>query len=333
MVFTNMEYRITFYDANTGRLRALTGLVTDVREDQIKIKSISSNQSTKNCATCAQKYICDKYKDTTYGTSDPMPNCHCILNPPDISKYSEPEICFIPVQNIVNVEYVVGQSNTQTSNKKGGTKVMLLGICATAVKAIIVHLEFIDDSIDDAIKFVDLQVGGIYNIAYEVKGNGCQPTVYESIAKIVSIDEVSDYTIQSDRGFVREYVGVNNSVYTHCACTDKDKFMNGGPAKHIKLTVDTSENFSGRYECIMLDAIRDCTLLQTPDGNPAPDDGDGCGCNPKPPCGCLPQNSFVFKDGSTLVMNPDGTVVITNSGGCSTNTKLTDIFKFYLGLE
>ena len=55
LVFPNMEYHISFYDANYGTRRSLTGLVAAVYEDQIKIKVLDNKKDTVSCSSCKSK--------------------------------------------------------------------------------------------------------------------------------------------------------------------------------------------------------------------------------------------------------------------------------------
>lgn len=321
-VFTDMEYKITFYDASYGNIRTVIGLVMDLYDDQIKIKRLPHRT---------------RPNPETITNCPPMPTCNCVLNPPDTSKYNDPEIIFIPSSNILDINYITSIGNID--NMKG-TRVMLLGISATTIKAIIIRLEFFDDCLEDAIKLVDMEVGGIYNIVYE-----CGNTIFESVVKLISIEEIPDTTIQTGKGYVRENVGVNNSVYTCCTKTD---FMSSPPVSKIKLIVDTSETFEGRYECIMLDSIRDCTLIQGPDGNTDDTTQDitdnyctnccfkTCNCTPET-CGhyhCSPSISGSYKIGDNLVIiSPEGNVEIhTKDGNGVVGTTITEILSYYLGV-
>ena len=259
-IFPNMEYNFIFYNSITGDVDRLTALVTKVYEDQIRVKySTTSTEVIKDCSKCSNSSCSNKNKPNI-SKQAPMPTCNCVLNPPDTSKYEEPRIYFIPIHNLIDVSYVLnssGDSNNQ--NNRDEVKVMLLGISATMVKAIVVRLQFFEDSIEDAIKYVDLKAGGIYDISYEEKDG----TIFESRVKIKEIEEVGDGKYDSckpGKGFVREHVGSNNFIYTTCSCSKAD-FMQSPPVKRVKIIVDTSETFEGRYECIMLDSIRDCKLV------------------------------------------------------------------------
>ena len=283
MIFPGMEYQISFYDAKYGVRKILTGLVMNVYEDQIKLKVVEQ-KTVVNCDSCDKKDSCNKQKQN----SAPMPTCNCILNPPDTSKYNDPEIYFIPIANIMDVLYIQGNNPDKKpeEKRKGGTKVMILGISATIVRAIIIRLEIFDDNFDEAVKYVDLEVGGIYDLAYEA-----HKTIYESRVRVVGIRELEDHPVpHHDRNphIVRENVGMNNEVYyDDYNKHDKTDFMKEPPVRKVEITVDTSETFDGNLEIIMLDQIRDCTLIQAP----LPDDviyqdpsfthepDCNCGCN------------------------------------------------------
>lgn len=348
-----MEYKFTFYDADTGVSRNLTGLVLDVWNDQIKIEYVPGNNDSVNCSICKMRSTCEKAKEmkgNIYGAESPMPTCNCILNPPSLDKYTHPVCYFIPIQNLMNVVYTKTNGNNMSNDEKWRTRVMLLGISATTIKAIVVRLGFIDDSLEDAIKYIDLQVGGIYNIVYEVK-EGCTTTTYENKVKIISIDEVIERPIESTKNFVRESIGMNDSVYTNCCWTEKDKFMLGKPARPIKITVDTSEIFDGNYEYIMLDSIRDCTLIEPAEdiGSQIPDNPkvdpcaccthktkgckpSSCGHRPPPPPPEIRPNVFDFGENGKAYLGSDGRVSYMNNGNKGTAC-LDDIIKFYFGIN
>ena len=345
MIFPNMEYNFTFYDANFGTLRSLTALVTNVYEDQIKIKYIQNKTNDKlDCSKC--KKDCFERPKIKRKREKPMPTCNCILNPPDISKYDEPKIYFIPISNLVNVSYI----KTEKKKEKGDVKVMLLGISATMVKAIIVRLEFFDDSIQDAVKLVDLKAGGIYDIAYEADG-----TIYESRAKVIKIEEDKDHKCmcKPGKGFVRENIGCDNMIYhSYNHDHDKDDFMNEPPVPIVRIIVDTSEDFHGRYETIMLHTIRDCTLVEEPSDEesdfPTVSCCDGCvhkteTCDPetcthyihedKHNCNCNNNETFTYTYDNAFKAIVNGEDVTLYIRGEKTKTSLESLVKYYLGVD
>ena len=347
MVFPDMEYTISFFDIGAYTRRTVTGLVTKVYKDQIKIKTIRPMNEKCNCQT------------NTETTSAPMPNCNCVLNPPDTSKYDEFNILFIPIQNITNVDYVMNNKPPKNHCKED-IRIMLLGISANIVKAIVVRLDFIEENLDDAIKYVELHKGGIYDLCYETRDG----TLFESRVKLMDIEEVpNDGTCgcRSKYGYVREHVGCSNAIYTRCH-HDKDDFLMSEPVRKIKLIVDTSEDFEGRYEAIMLDMVRDCK--EVIDGNDqefiiyddickcCPHKCEGCDplcCDyhdhpdmppipPKPPkgdgCGCgTPTYEYTYKDVDNsykaVVNGEDVTLTIK---GKDTKLSLDELIKYYLGI-
>lgn len=253
-VFPGMEYKFSFYDDTYGIKKVVIGLVDKVYEDQIKIICIDSKKDMVDCRNC-RNIKCDRASKNHI--LPPMPICNCVLNPPDTSKYNGPKVYFIPLANLMDVSYVMNDNPANKPKPKGGAKVMILGISATVLKAIVVRLEFFDDNFEEAVKLVELEKDKIYDIAYDCKG-----TIYESRAKIVAIDECECTPIEDPNTPVRENVGMNNSVYNEACCHNKDDFMKEPPVRKIKITIDTSETFDGNLEVITLDSIRDCKLVE-----------------------------------------------------------------------
>lgn len=346
-IVPGFEYKFYFYDEVYGTSRMLKALVLDIINNKIKVKYIQSeNEDLLNCNECRNK--CGNWtKLSLEKKQKPMPTCNCILNPPDMSKYEGPQTIFIPIENLMSVEYV--KSEKDDDCKKGDVKVMLLGISTTMVKAIIIRMEFFDDNLPDAVKLVDMKVGGIYDIAYEDKDG----TIYESRAKVVKIEQTDEHEqCKPGKGFVRECIGSDNSVYYCCdrSCR-KDEFMQEPPVKKVRIIVDTSEDFAGRYETIMLDSIRDCTLVQESTDDPLPpieDDICKCckhkfeGCN-KETCGhhivhecgdnCSCKKVYNFKDDNfTAVLSKDK-VHIDSNGNDPMDVTVEDLIRFYLGLD
>lgn len=323
-----MEYQFVFYDADYGTRRTVTGLVTKVYEDQIKIKVLNTKSDVVDCSGCQNRNNCAKYKQsqTTKQNTAPMPTCNCILNPPDVSKYDGPTTYFIPVANIMSVNYV--KFNPEIPKPKGGTKVMLLGISATMVKAIIIHLEFFDDSIENAVKYVDIQKDGIYNIAYESKDG----TIFEVYGKVYAIREVGGPPPRP-HGPVHENVGFNDSIYLDGYDCDnehtKEDFMKEPPVKKVEIIIDASEDFSGSYEVIMLDSIRDCTLIQAPagvDDATGVVDPNGC-CNS---CEKVKPLEYTYNNDTKVVVTGDRVDIYTK--GQRSEVDLDTLLKYYLAI-
>lgn len=346
MVFSNMEYQFTFFDAKLGSVRSVTGLVTNVYEDQIKIKYIS-NGNNVDCSTCCNME-CKNKKTQSNTVQSPMPTCNCIFNPPDVTTYDGPQVFFVPVANIIDISYKVNNTNRPEEKPKGDVKVMLLGISATMVKAIVVRLEFFDDNIEDAVKYVDIETGGIYDLVYENK-NG---TIYESRVKIVRIEEVPEgQPCKPGKGYVRENIGAHDAIYIPCY-NKKDEFMQAPPVRKVRLIVDTSELFTGRYETIMLDCIRDCTMIQCANGSdmiPEISCCDDCKfktewckpdkCShfiPKPPkhnCHCEGVVTYTYSYDNRFKATVTGENVTIMAKGEKTDISIDTLLKFYLGVD
>lgn len=331
-VFTNMEYNFTFYDASTGSRRSITGLVLDVFTDQIKVKTIHNSDKKKpNCNLCDKKHNCKDYHLFMKTNQPPMPTCNCVLNPPDTSKYNETEIIFIPLANLIDVSYILSD-NGQNKKPKGGTKVLLLGISATMVKAIVIHLEFFDDSIENAVKYVNLEKDGIYDITY-MSRNGIIFEVRAKIAEITELPHPDHAPHHHGPTVVRENIGAKNSVYAGYeddCCTTKHDFMKQPPAPPVKIIMDTSDTFEGRYETIMLDQIRGCSTVYSPSEN-----GEGVIEDSSEPncCECCDKNQkfeYKYEDGSKAIINGDNVSLVVN--GSKTDLSLDDLVKFYLGI-
>ncbi len=253
-----MEYKFNFLDSTYGIHKIITGLVTNVYKDQIKIKCFDLKKDMVDCNKCHNRNNCDKAGSHIL---PPIPTCNCILNPPDISKYSEPKTYFIPIENIMDVSYIQSTNPDGAIKPKKGTKVMLLGISATVVKAIIIKLEFFDDNSEEAVKYVEIEKDKVYDFVHK-----CDGSILECRAKVVSIEECECNNTTISNSIVRENIGFDNSVYR--IPHNKDNFMKEPPVRKIKITVDISESFNGNFEVIELDSIIDCTLIEDEDNTP-----------------------------------------------------------------
>lgn len=247
-IFPNVEYRFTYFSGETGKHCEVTGLVDTVYEDKIKIKYIPKPDKKDHIHRKHHKSENDKpFEYDNYN------------NP----KYDCPTTIFIPVQNITSASCM--RKINDKNNNKEGLYIMLMGISATIVTAVIVRLAFFDDNRDEAIKYVNLEVGGVYDIAYE----GNDGRIYENRAKVMQIeDNRNNYHSRPHRDYVREnikeHVGFNNAIYID-QTKDKEDFMTGVPVRDIEIIVDTSEFFVGCYESIPLSAIRDVTIVEEDD--------------------------------------------------------------------
>lgn len=322
-VFTDYEYEISFYDTNDGKRKTITGLVISVNE------AINGNSITI-------KYIPEKTSNSNNDADISVnrgPGCGCLYNKPDISKYDSPVTIIIPVANITDINYVAG-SNPITPNKpKKGVEVVLLGISAEFVRAVVINLKMIDDCADEAVKDVYLKVGGVYNIAYFDSND---KSMYELEGKLLSISEtknnVSNNSIihQTKR---TEQCGLNNSIYNSgcncedCNSTDKDDYMNSdGLENEVLLTFDCSSDFSSHYHTLKLSTVRDCTVISETDvpTNGFVNNDTCCDCNTGP---------IEMSSGNTkIIINPI-TGEVNYSGGCTTfgSCTLQEIMDFYFG--
>lgn len=248
IIFPNVEYNFTYFDDKTGEVCTAIGLVEKVYSDQIKIK-IKQSQIKTDSKDNYERYSCHR--------SGSHKNCVIDSNNP---KYTGPTTLFIPIVNIASVSCIC--NTIDKKDNKEGLYIMLMGISATVVTAVIVRLAFFDDCREEAIKYVNLEVGGVYDIAYE----GNDGRIYENRAKVMQIeDNRNNFHSRPRRDYVREtrkeHVGFNNAIYID-QTRNKDEFMTGVPVRDIEIIVDTSEFFTGCYESISLSAIRDVTLVE-----------------------------------------------------------------------
>ena len=265
----NIEYIFTYIDPKTGNKVSIKALAIGFFKDCIKVKYINDTQNSV-CTHCPNKKA-----------NNIIARCSCILNPPDVYKYNGPEIIFIPIENILNINYIVSEKYN------GEVRVMLLGISAEVVKAIIIRMAIFDDKVEDAVKNITLEAGKVYDFTYISGNNICSKR-----SKVVKIEEVEGciYSRPSSN-YVREHVGAHNSVYVNFNDATKEEFMQARPAKKVKIIVDVSSDGSGIYETIMLDCIRDCTIIE--DGVIEDDNTNEdvvCNCCSFKHCGCNPSN-------------------------------------------
>lgn len=339
LVFSGMEYIIKYYDTKLGVIKNLVGLVESIYGDKdylgepcIQFKyRIDDESCTIDCKSCNN--ICFKKNE-----SKSIPICNCVLKAPNSDKYSSPITEYIPIRNIIDIRFNrENMSPVKDVKRERGTRVMILGISATTVKAVVVHLEFFDDCHEDAVKYIDLSVGNIYDVTYLSKRDD---TVYEIRGKLESIHEFIDEPAKNGKGFVRETVGFDNNITT--SKISKRDFMEAPPVKKVKLIFDTSEDFSGCYTTITLDSIRDCSYVS----------GDGITDVDKDPasiCACHSQNNSKHESHTCGYLNPkhntrcytfDGYKVLVDGDKVIVNTKdnkllnldMSEILKFYLGI-
>jgi len=341
LVFPGMEYIIKYYDTKLGTVKNLVGLVEaiygegDRIEPCIQFKYREDNKScTVECKSCVR--ACSNKSNPKS-----IPICNCVLNPPRSDKYESPITVYIPINNIIDIRF--NRENMDPNDKpkhERGTRVMILGISATMVKAIVIHLEFFDDCLEDAVKYVDLAVGNIYDIAYLSKRDN---TIYEVRGKLESIHEFIDEPGKNGKGFVRETVGCNNEIIT--SRTSKKDFMEAHPVKKVKLIFDTSEDFSGHYTTIILDSIRDCKYVSGDASSETEGDivENVCACCSHNSGTCKPETCGHFRphkpkpEGKCYLLGDykvsvNGDKVSVNSKESKFDVDLGEVLKFYLGV-
>lgn len=341
IVFPGMEYYIRYYDTKLGAIKNIVGLVEDVYDKHsyvepcFKIRYIQNESCTIECKSCNRNC-------SNKNSNKSIPICNCILNPPDSSKYKSPNVIYIPIKNIIDIS--ANRENITPNRSFGnerGTKVMILGISATTLKSIVIHMEFFDDCIEKAVKYVDLEVCNIYDLSYISKRTN---SVFETRGKLISIQECIGDPCKNGKGFVREIICPDNSIISN---TCKKDFMEAPPVKKIKLTFDTSDDFSGNYEIITLDSIRNCSLVSEDDqlqntiGGDVPTNVCTCpNCEnntcipseyvyPENDCSCNTNNQcYTIGDYKVVI---DGDKVKVDNNGEKSDIEMSEILKFYFG--
>ena len=256
-IFSGYEYEVSFYDEKMGCKRCITGVVDSITGNNfnpsgqfITLKYLEKNDKHENTEVCG------------------MPPCRCILNKPPLYKYDGPSYIDIPVYNIFDINYLVSH-NPKPPIPLKGVKVLLVGITATTVKAIIVDLKFLYDGCDQGIKAVSLEVGKTYNVAYySLKDR----TVYEITGKLINISEVDrPVNIDSAVRFTQDYTTTSDpdSCEFDKNSTGNRRDINGYKSlspisnKDVSLVFDTSTEYEGEYQTIMLSWLRDCDLVES----------------------------------------------------------------------
>lgn len=285
-----MEYIFTYIDPDTGMPKSIKALTEAFYEDCIKVKYLNESRN-EVCHKCPNR------KATTIG---PVKKCSCILNPITISKYNGPQVFFIPIANLINVTHVT------TDKYNGEVRVMLLGISAEVVRAIIIRMAIFDDKIEDAVKHVTLEAGKVYDLTYISKDH-----VYTNRFRVVSIEEDNGCPCSKPgNGYVREHIGLHNSIYVNFNDTTKEEFISANPVKKVKIIVEDAENDSGLASSIMLDCIRDCTLIDDESGNE--DDTiqhPNCSCCQYKTCNCNPNTCGHCNNNSNNESDDDSSIL------------------------
>lgn len=354
-VFKNFEYSIKYYDADARSTVLVTGIVTGFsgssanpsilmkyRKEDIKVSYQNMNKPVCNSYCKFYKYC---FKLINGKSSKIVTNCPMTSNGADTEKYETVGTLVIPAANIYSVELVVTNTSSHiitTEKRKDEVKIVLLGICATQVRTMLVNMKFIDNQLEDAFKEVNLKVGNRYKIVYAKKetnnANGCNcGNIYEIEGTLTGLEEVCNCNRDPDTSFsiVRtvncehpeEIVGLHNSIYAACdVSTDKDKFLDGEPIKtDIKLTFDTTDvAFHGTHDIIMLSQIRDVELISNNS------DGESCGCENCSSNSNMSTPKQIFTiDGKDYILTDGYIYEKDDNGCCSKSYKLEDVLKFY----
>lgn len=339
LVFSGMEYIIKYYDTKLGVIKNLTGLVKAVYGKEQGVEPCiwfkyreDSESCTVDCKSCNR--AC-----SSKSNAKSIPICNCVLNPPSTDKYKDPIVEYIPIRNILDIRFNrENMSPNGEPKRERGTRVMILGISATVVQAIVIHLEFFDDCLEDAVKYVDLKVGNVYDVAYLSKRDD---TIYEIRGKLESIQEYIDEPTKNGKGFVRETTGFGNGVIS--TKTNKRDFMDAPPVKKIKLIFDTSEDFTGCYTTITLDSIRDCKFVSgVGDADNNENTTSVCACCSHNDGTCKPSTCGHFKpntkpEGKCYMIGDykvlvDGDKIMVDSKDKKFDLDMSEVLKFYLGI-
>ena len=231
VVIPGLEYAFEYISPDTADSVSIECIVLDLYNDCVKVKRINdvSNKHDRTrhenkCTVCAML---------------------------DSRKNVDDNTLFIPTANILDVKCVY------TNRHKEEVRVMILGISAEIVKAIIINMNIFDDRYESAVKKVTLECGKMYDIMY--KRNG---TVYNCIGRAISIEEDDrSHPAENECCHVREHVNHHNHSYIEFDDVSKAEFMEAKPVKRVKITLDVSETFCGDYETILLGDIIDCTAI------------------------------------------------------------------------
>jgi len=330
LIFPGYEYEISYFDFDTNQSMKVKGIVD-------AISGTAGNMSTHTITITYKnqppkppfKTDCDK--EITQG----LPNCGCILSKPDGAKYfNETTTVDISVANITDINYIksgIGPKPPAPPRKM--VKVVLLGISAEIVRAVVINLKMLEDDCKDAVRDVCMKTGGVYTVTYF---SAKDRAIYEFNGKLIGIKE-TDQVPDSANCIVRktERVGMTDSIYNECeVCnsSDVDNYLEGCCIKKdVLLTFDTSIDFSGEYESIMLSWIRDCKVISeepeiTP---PTPDDPDS---DDKPNCDCCCGKEIKMNvGGNQLTIDPAKQSVELKTDTSTESYTLQEIMDFYFG--
>lgn len=281
-VFKDYEYTVCFFDEETGARKTITG----------EIESINGDNSCPGNQYIVLRCLPETGKKSTEEKTirSGMPSCGCFLNTSSANKYQGLVFHTIPIRNIVDMSYASskqpGPPDPGCCDKDKEAKVVLIGISADVVKAVVVNLKLLMDDKEGSVKDITLKLGNDYTIAYY---NSNEKTMYEFDGQLVSIRPIDKRPPKASPVRISEQVGIGDSVYnTKCGCgsTDKDDFLtrDDQECNDVELKFDTADFNFGTGETILLSQIRDCTLIRDnsiPTPTPEPDEPEtpSCNCN------------------------------------------------------
>ena len=232
LIFIGYEYTVSFYDIESCNIVTLTGVVESFTGDNsnyanqyFTLRYVPQNQSAS-----------DVDKEVTKG----LPNCSCVFNKPSDDKYPVSTTVDICTSMIMDINYATKGIPCPGLNEEG-VKVVLLGISAEIVKAIVINLKMINDGCccSNPVKDVTLEVGNKYTISYF---NSKDNAVYTFDGKLISITETDNSSTSNSIVRVCEQAGLNNSIYNSNCCiasSDKDKFLCGNNIQNDILPEDS----------------------------------------------------------------------------------------------
>lgn len=259
-------YKVKYYDASIQTFREITGLVQGISTECIAMTVTKVKDSAGNVCLCTNKDM--------------------------LTGYVSSESYYVPVANISSI-MEVDPNKPNTPEERSKEFVAILGISSTVIHAIIVRLKIFNDDVNHTVTSVDMEVGRSYHVVY-TKNN----SIFEIDGKLIKIDVISPTGNESiDYGYVRQdtntqVVGGNNNVY------DPSNYYYNLPKYNpdgdtIRLMFDTSKDFVGMSDCVMLRDIRNVVPIDSNGGfppiNPAPIYPPYPPFNPCPSPPCPPQ--------------------------------------------
>lgn len=320
LIFTGYEYMVTFFDIEAGKSRTLKG----------RIESFTGDNSANHYFTLRYVPECPKPDTSVTEVVKGMPNCGCVFNKPSDDKYPVSKTVDVYVSMITDINYCA-ECIPQPCIPKKGVKVVLLGIGAEIVRAVVVNLKLLEDGCgcEDAVRDVNLRTGNVYTIAfYNSKDNA----MYEFDGKLVAIKETQNEPSKDSVVRVSENCGLSNSIYnSKCDCGCMDDYLTSDPLKNdVLLTFDTSTDFSGEYQSIMLSWVRDCTpIKESPEECPPV-----CPDPDLPNCENCCYTTVEITSGNTpVVIDTKEKEVTYSHNGIEGKVTLQEVIDFYFGCQ